>query len=81
MCYHPTMRPYVVAILLLAIAGPVAAADPLAEARRLYNLGQYETAERLAREAPRSRPAPTPRASSSVEFSSSDFVSPPISAI
>jgi hypothetical protein len=51
MCYHPTMRPYVVAFLLLAIAGPAAAGDPLAEARRLYNLGQYETAERLAREA------------------------------
>ena len=45
------MRPYVVAVLLLTIAGPVAAADPLTEARRLYNLGQYETAERLAREA------------------------------
>ena len=27
------------------------AADPLADARRLYNLGQYEAAERLAREA------------------------------
>jgi len=51
MCYHPTMRPYVVAVLLLTIAGPAVAADPLAEARRLYNLGQYETAERLAREA------------------------------
>jgi hypothetical protein len=38
MCYHPTMRPYVVAVLLLTIAGPVVAADPLAEARRLYNL-------------------------------------------
>lgn len=45
------MRPYVVALLLLTIAGPVLAADPLIEARRLYNLGQYETAERLAREA------------------------------
>ena len=47
----PTMRPYVVAVLLLAIARPAVAADPLVEARRLYNLGQYETAERLAREA------------------------------
>jgi hypothetical protein len=45
------MRPYVVAVLVLTIAGPVVAADPLTEARRLYNLGQYETAERLAREA------------------------------
>ena len=51
MCYHPTMRPYVVALLLLTIAAPVVAADPLVEARRLYNLGQYESAERLAREA------------------------------
>jgi hypothetical protein len=51
LCYHPTMRPYVVAVLLLTIAGPATAADPLIEARRLYNLGQYETAERLAREA------------------------------
>ncbi len=51
MCYHPTMRPYVVAVLLLTIAGSALAADPLAEARRLYNLGQYETAEKLAREA------------------------------
>jgi hypothetical protein len=51
LCYDPTMRPYVVAVLLLTIAGPVVAADPLVEARRLYNLGQYETAERLAREA------------------------------
>jgi hypothetical protein len=45
------MRPLVVAALLLTIARPLVAADPLAEARRLYNLGQYETAERLAREA------------------------------
>jgi len=51
MCYHPTMRPYVVAVLLLTIAGSALAADPLAEARRLYNLGQYESAEKLAREA------------------------------
>jgi tetratricopeptide (TPR) repeat protein len=29
----------------------VAGADPLAEARRLYNLGQYENAARMAREA------------------------------
>jgi hypothetical protein len=29
----------------------IAAADPLIEARRLYNLGQYEMAEKLARDA------------------------------
>ena len=50
-CYHPCMRPLMVAALLLSLARPVLAADPLAEARRLYNLGQYETAEKMAREA------------------------------
>jgi hypothetical protein len=45
------MRPLVVAALLLMSARPVLAADQLAEARRLYNLGQYETAEKLTREA------------------------------
>jgi hypothetical protein len=45
------MRPLMVAALLLSLARPVLAADPLAEARRLYNLGQYETAEKMAREA------------------------------
>lgn len=41
------------ALLILAAAGaaPRASADPLAEARRLYNQGQYETAARYAREA------------------------------
>ena len=28
MCYHPTMRPYVVAVLLLTIAGPAAGGGP-----------------------------------------------------
>lgn len=37
--------------LALLQAVPAAAADPLAEARRLYNVGQYETAARYAREA------------------------------
>lgn len=39
--------------LLLAgwAAAPVAAADPLAEARRLYNQEEYDTAARYAREA------------------------------
>lgn len=32
---------------------PVGASDPLSEARRLYNLGQYEAAERAARDAMR----------------------------
>ena len=41
------------ALLAIAIldAAPAAAADALAEARRLYNQGQYETAARYAREA------------------------------
>ena len=40
------------AVMILGLSGtPAAAADPLAEARRLYNLGQYENAARLAREA------------------------------
>jgi tetratricopeptide (TPR) repeat protein len=37
--------------LVLLGAAPLQAADPLAEARRLYNLGQYDTAARYAREA------------------------------
>ena len=51
MCYDGGMRPYAVAVLMMLIAGPAFAADTLAEARRLYNLGQYETAEKLALEA------------------------------
>jgi hypothetical protein len=50
-CYHPPMRPCLVAVLLAALTASAQAADPLTEARRLYNLGQYEMAERLAREA------------------------------
>ena len=45
------MRALVLTVLLLAAADSALAADPLAEARRLYNLGQYATAEKLAREA------------------------------
>src|SRR5690349_5874311 len=45
------MRSCIAALLLILLAGPAHAADALTEARRLYNLGQYETAERLAREA------------------------------
>jgi hypothetical protein len=44
------MRWCAVALVLL-LSGTASAADPLSEARRLYNLGQYEMAERLAREA------------------------------
>lgn len=51
MCYHPIMRPCLVALILLLLGGSVGAADLLSEARRLYNLGQYEMAERLARDA------------------------------
>jgi hypothetical protein len=49
------MRPLIVlvaAVLTLA-ARPVSAADALADARRLYNLGQYDAAERAARDAVR----------------------------
>jgi hypothetical protein len=45
------MRSCAAAFLVLLLAVPAAAADQLAEARRLYNLAQYESAERLAREA------------------------------
>jgi len=45
------MRLCLVAALLLLASGSAGAADQLTEARRLYNLGQYEMAERLAREA------------------------------
>ena len=39
-------------LLIVGLSGTLAAAaDPLGEARRLYNLGQYETAAKLAREA------------------------------
>ncbi len=51
MCYDGGMRPSAVAVLMMLVAGPAFAADTLAEARRLYNLGQYETAEKLALEA------------------------------
>ncbi len=38
-------------VLCLLGAAPAGAADPLADARRLYNLGQYDMAARMAREA------------------------------
>ena len=39
------------AAAMCSIASPLVAADPLAEARRLYNQGQFEAAERAALEA------------------------------
>jgi hypothetical protein len=52
-CYHPVVRVFAVAaiVLLTALAGRATAADSLLEARRLYNLAQYETAAKLARDA------------------------------
>ena len=44
------MRPWVLAGVLLVLAWPALAADQLSEARRLYNLAQYEKAEQVARE-------------------------------
>ena len=52
MCYHRMMPRLILAALGLLILVPaVQAADPLSEARRLYNAGQYEAAARAAREA------------------------------
>lgn len=50
MWYHPGMR-LLLAVVFVALALPAHAADPIAQARRLYNAGDYEAAERLAREA------------------------------
>ena len=52
LCYHRVMRVLIAlgaAVVLTAAA--VEAADPLGDARRLYNAGQYDEAERAAREA------------------------------
>jgi tetratricopeptide (TPR) repeat protein len=51
MCYHRRVRACLLTLLLLAGADRAWSADLLAEARRLYNLGQYATAEKVAREA------------------------------
>jgi len=40
-------------VLLVFTAGPLYAADPLSDARRLYNQGQYDAAEQAARDAAR----------------------------
>jgi hypothetical protein len=47
------MRSWFVLAALVALAVPLRAADPLADARRLYNLGMYDAAEASAREAVR----------------------------
>jgi tetratricopeptide (TPR) repeat protein len=44
-------RTFPIVAILLAISTAASAADPLAEARRLYNLGQYDAALKLATEA------------------------------
>lgn len=45
------MRLLLIAAIVAAAAVPASASDPVAQARRLYNQGDYEAAERLAREA------------------------------
>jgi tetratricopeptide (TPR) repeat protein len=53
-CYDAAMRPLCfVAMGLWLAAAPLEAADALADARRLYNQGQFDAAERAAREASR----------------------------
>jgi hypothetical protein len=44
------MRALVVAVLMASAPVALRAADPIAEARRLYNLGQYDSAVKLATE-------------------------------
>lgn len=51
MCYHPQMRPWLLGVVLALIVQPARGAEQLSEARRLYNLAQYEKAEQIAREA------------------------------
>ena len=45
------MRVWITGLLVVLAAATAHAADPLAEARRLYNLGQYNNAARFASEA------------------------------
>jgi hypothetical protein len=47
------MRPLCFVALSLCLAAPLHAADALGDARRFYNLGQLDAAERAAREAAR----------------------------
>ena len=49
--WHLGVRAFAVVAVLLALTAAATAADPLAEARRLYNLGQYDAALKLATEA------------------------------
>ena len=52
LCYHPRMRMAAVVMTVVLAAAPLAAAaDPLSEARRLYNSGQYDDAREAALEA------------------------------
>src|SRR5688572_11716326 len=52
LCYHPSVRVFAtLALATLLAAAPLEAADLLAEARRLYNAGQYDAAEQTALEA------------------------------
>lgn len=52
MCYHPGMRLLLMAALLAsAVSASAQTSDHIAQARRLYNLGEYAAAERLARGA------------------------------
>lgn len=45
------VRPWLLAAALLIAPAPIEAADSLLDARRMYNAGQYDEAEKLAREA------------------------------
>jgi tetratricopeptide (TPR) repeat protein len=48
---RPTARAIIALMVTFATAVSAWAADPIAEARRLYNLGQYDSALKLAHEA------------------------------
>jgi tetratricopeptide (TPR) repeat protein len=52
-CYDPAMRPLCFAMGLWLATAPLLAADTLSDARRFYNQGQFDAAERAAREAAR----------------------------
>lgn len=54
MCYDARMRQLGLVILaVVCVAVPLYAADPLSDARRLYNQGQFDAAEQAARDAAR----------------------------